>query len=101
VTALAFEGHDLQPIQSFEELRWWITRAAMQQENLQVERQDASGAHLGGLVLPLARLAGASVDSEMFQSVGIVSPMRSAVLREVKEGGPGYRAGLKAQDVVL
>jgi len=101
VTSIAFEGHDLQPIQSFEELRWWITRAAMQQENLQVERQDASGAHLGGLVLPLARLAVASVDSEMFQSVGIVSPMRSAVLREVKEGGPGYRAGLKAQDVVL
>jgi len=101
VTALAFEGDDLQPIQSFEELRWWITRAVLQQEDLLVERQDASGAHLGSLVLPLSKLAGASVDSQLFQTIGLVSPMRSAVLRDVKEGGSGYRAGLKPQDVVL
>ena len=101
VTALAFEGEDLQAIQSFEELRWWMTRAAMQRENLLLDRQDVSGAHLGSVVLPLAALVGASVDSEMFQRVGIVSPMRSAVLREVKEGGSAYRAGLQALDEVL
>ena len=101
VTALAFEGEDLQAIQSFEEVRWWMTRAAMQRENLLLDRQDISGAHLGSVVLPLAALVGASVDSEMFQRIGIVSPMRSAVLREVKEGGSAYRAGLQALDEVL
>jgi regulator of sigma E protease len=88
------------PVAHFEDLRWAITRAVVQGEDLTLWVQGASGGERT-VPLALADVAGTEVDAEMFARLGFPGPYSAPVLGEVLPGGAAQRAGLLAGDVVL
>ena len=100
VSAVAFEGDDATAIDSFEEFRWWLTRAALAHKDLDVEfRSD--GGPLQRRVLRLASMDAREADSKLYQTIGFVSPYSPARLGEIVPDEAAARAGLKTGDTVL
>ncbi len=100
VVRVGFEGDDLTEVQSFDELRWWITRGALEQHNLQLETAR-DGAHAAqSVVLPLSGVSAANADAQLFRDIGIVAPFSEPRIGEVLAGGAAQAAGLQAGDIV-
>jgi regulator of sigma E protease len=96
VQAAGFTGDTAQPIRSFEELRWLLTRGALDGHDLRLEL-----ARGGEVVLPLSRMDTREADAQMLRKVGIVAPWSPPVLGDVMKGGAAERAGLRKGDRVL
>ena len=96
VTRAGFEGEALHNIDSFEDLRWLLTRGAL-------DGHDVRVAVNGGreLVLALSQLQATDADAQLFRKVGILGPYTSPVIGDVVAGGAGDKAGLRKGDVVL
>ncbi|HEY8050823.1 MAG TPA: RIP metalloprotease RseP [Ramlibacter sp.] len=97
VTRGGFDGDDLQRIRSFEDLRWLLTRGALDGRDVRLEVEGSSRQ-------PLLELSGMRVreaDAQLFRTIGIVSPWTPPVIGEVMDKGAGRRAGLREGDIVL
>ncbi|MBA3772480.1 MAG: RIP metalloprotease RseP [Ramlibacter sp.] len=95
VEKAAFEGDELQPVRSFEDLRWLLTRGAL--DGHDVRLQMAGGREA---VLALSSLQAADADAQLFRKIGILGPWTPPVIGEVMDGA-ARRAGLRTGDVVL
>ncbi len=103
VTEAAFEGEALQPVQSFEDLRWLLTRGALDGQNVRIAYR-AAGADAGPVrqaTLQLDRIGAREADMQLFRKIGIVGPWTPPVLGEVQADGAAARAGLRQGDTVL
>ena len=98
VTAIAFEGSALDPVESFEEVRWMLTRGALDGHDvrLAVDRNGRSAE----TVLRLSTIQAREADEKLHREIGILGPWTVPVLGEVVKGGAGERAGLQKGDVV-
>lgn len=101
VAAAGFVGEPAQPLRSFEELRWLLTRGALDGRDLRLEFAREGGGRGGELVLPLGQIDARDADAQLLRKVGIVSPWSPPVLGEVMAGGAAARAGLQKGDRVL
>ncbi|MES2978209.1 MAG: RIP metalloprotease RseP [Pseudomonadota bacterium] len=104
VTRAGFEDEGLDDVRSFEDLRWLLTQAALNDRNLRLELGSAPGAMRPPgreVVLPLEGLDASEVDANLFRKIGITGPWTAPVLGEVMAGGPASRAGLAKGDQVL
>ena len=99
VARAGFEG-ELEPIRSFEDLRWRITRGALDGRDLAVEIAGESGRPGREIVLPLSRIGAKDADAQMFRRIGIVAPLTRPEIGEVMAGGAAERAGLRSGDLV-
>ena len=102
VTRAAVEGEALAPVHSFEYLRWFLTQAALNGQNVQLELQ-ASAAGKGALQelrLPLAAMDASEVDAQLFRKIGIVGPWTPPVIGDVMPDGAAAAAGLHPGDTV-
>ena len=105
VQQAAFAGEDLEPVHSFEDLRWRLTQGALEGRDVQlsVGRSDTAPARV--VLLELSRLQGGSevkqADARLFRKVGILGPWTPALIGELSAGGAGERAGLRKGDLVL
>ncbi len=96
-----FDGEPQQAIASFEELRWLLTRGALDGRDLRVTiTADSPG---GGreLLLPLSQVDAKNADAQMMRKVGVVSPWSPPQLGDVNADGAAARAGLQKGDLVL
>ncbi|MEY2859957.1 MAG: hypothetical protein RL392_415 [Pseudomonadota bacterium] len=100
VLAVAFDNETSVEVTSFDDFRWWLTRAAIGYRNLKVELQQDDGL-LVSKTLELASMESSNADSALFRSIGLVSPYSPAQLGEVVRGGAAERAGLISGDVIL
>ncbi len=100
VQSAALDGDALQPVRSFEDLRWLLTRGALDGRDLRLVLAREGGTRGGEVLLPLSQLAVRDVDAQTVRKVGIVSPWTPPVLGEVRAGA-AQRAGLRSGDVVL
>jgi regulator of sigma E protease len=100
VLRAGFENRELQDIPSFDELRWLMTRAVLQGQNLHVVVKDAQGHEPSHLVLKLAELQGQDADEKLFQKIGIAGPFSEPVLGAVSPGSAAEKAGLRQGDRV-
>ena len=100
VASAALEGESPEPIRSFEELRWLLTRAALDGRDLRLQLARDAGSRGGELVLPLSRMDSRDADAQMLRKVGIVAPWSPPVLGEIMAGGAAERAGLRKGDLV-
>jgi regulator of sigma E protease len=94
----ASEWHD---VRSLTDLRWQLTQSILHGENLDllVSDRDGRGQHRVGL--DLASLATSEVDAKLMQRIGLGSAWSEPVLGDVKAGGAGAAAGLRAGDRVI
>lgn len=101
ITAAALEGDELVPVQSFEDLRWWIMRAALFGQDLHMEYTTASGHPGQTVVLPLGAAASRQPTPTLFREVGWLTPRFAAVMGDIGAGGAAQLAGLRKGDQVL
>ncbi len=99
VLRAGFEGDTLRPVASFEDVRWWLTRGALERRDVRLVLGDAGRER--ELVLPLAQVEAQEADAALFRRVGVVAPYGRAVIGEVMAGGAAERDGLRQGDVVL
>jgi regulator of sigma E protease len=101
VQAAALEGDAVQSIRSFEDLRWLLTRGALDGRDLRLVLEREGGRPAGELLLPLSRIDARNADAQLMRKIGIVAPWSPPVLGEVMAGGAAERAGLREGDRVL
>ncbi len=100
VVQAGFEGEDLRNVDSFEDLRWLLTRGALDSRDVRLALTGAQG---GGreLALPLSQLQATDADAQLFRKIGILGPYTPPVIGDVVAGGAGDKAGLRKGDLVL
>ncbi len=101
VLAQALGEDDLAPVRSFEDLRWALTRGALDGEDVRLVVQPRPGAAERQVLLPLSGMDVSQADATLFRRIGIAGPWTRPVLGEIMPGGAAERAGLRAGDVVL
>jgi regulator of sigma E protease len=99
VTRAGFDGA-LEPVQSFEDLRWRMTRGALDGRDLTLEIAGEGGRPPRELVLPLSRIEAKDADAQMFRKIGVVAPLTRAEIGDVMTQSAAERAGLRSGDVV-
>lgn len=101
VLRAGFAGDTPREVASFDDLRWMLTRAALDGHDLQLvtTRAEGPGAERS-IVLELSRLQARDANLQMFRDIGIVGPWTPPVLGEVKPEGAAAAAGLLQGDVV-
>jgi len=101
VEAAALEGDPVEPLQSFEELRWLLTRGALDGRDLRLTLAREGSGGRREVLLPLSDLDTRNADAQLLRKVGIVAPWSPPVLGEVMAGGAAERAGLRRGDLVV
>ncbi|RST45727.1 RIP metalloprotease RseP [Variovorax sp. DXTD-1] len=99
ITHAGFDG-DLEPVQSFEDLRWRMTRGALDGQDLTLEIAGEGGRPERQLVLPLSRMQAKDADPQMFRKIGVLAPLTRPEIGEVMAGSAAERAGLRNGDLV-
>ena len=90
-----------EPVASLTDLRWQITRSALDGIDVRLEVTDAASHARREVQLPLAALEAREADAVLARSIGLGTPFSEPVLGELKAAGPAERAGLLAGDRVL
>ncbi|WP_296508659.1 RIP metalloprotease RseP [Rhodoferax sp.] len=91
----------LEPVQTFEEFRWWLTTAALKQKVLLLEViDDEAGGRTLVRSLDFSREVTHAVDATLFQRIGWLSPFSKAEIGEVSAGSRAASAGLLPGDLV-
>ena len=101
VSAVALENEAPTDVESFDDLRWHLTQAALNGQDLTLWVSAKAGQAGRPLVLPLSTGPRPEADSALFAWVGIQAPWTAPVLGEVLPGGAAEAAGLRAGDLVL
>jgi regulator of sigma E protease len=91
----ADEAEPLAPVRSFEDLRWRLTRGALDRRDVRLELQGRE------VLLPLSGLDVREADAQLFRKIGILGPWTAPVVGDVMAGGAADKAGLRKGDVVL
>ena len=88
-----------QDVVSFDELRWVLTQAALEQRDLTLVGQRQS--QRVQVKLPLSTLQAMEPDEQMYRRIGILAPYAAPVLSSLVETGAAKASGLAAGDKVL
>jgi len=100
VTQVGMANGDLMDVQSFEDVRLILTRAALDNEDVRLVLDHAK--YTGReVILPLSGLKTSQVDGELFAKIGIVAPYTRPVIGATMDDGIARNAGLLAGDEVL
>jgi regulator of sigma E protease len=100
VLQAGFEGEALHNVGSFEELRWLLTRGALDSRDVRLVVTGTSAAGRE-LLLPLSQLNAKDADAQLFRKVGILGPYTPPVIGKVVPGRAADKAGLRQGDLVL
>ena len=101
VERAALAGDELRAIVSFDDLRWFLTRGALEGHDVQLEISRPPN-KTGTLVFfKLSELGAQNADAQLFEKIGVVVPFTLPVIGKVASGAAADRAGLKEGDLVL
>lgn len=100
VERAGFDGDELEAIESFEELRWILTRGALEGRDVRLLLSEPARATRSEVLLGLSSLQANDADAELFRRIGIAGPFSRAVIGAVTPGAPADKAGLRDGDVV-
>ena len=88
-------------VNSFDDLRWQLTQAALSNQDMTLWVSDSEGGSARAVSLPLAEMDVREADASLLQRIGIVGPWSEPVVGEVMAGGAAAAAGLLEGDRVL
>jgi regulator of sigma E protease len=89
------------PVDSFEDLRWRLTQAALSGEDMTLWLANGENGQGEPVALPLSQLDVQEANLALYRKIGILAPWSAPVLGEIMDGGAGKAAGLMAGDLVL
>ncbi len=111
VQSASFDGESLEPVRSFEDLRWRLMQGALNGRNVRLavtddstvpkNAQSSADAPVREVVLNFQNFDVNEVDAQMFRRIGIIGPWTEPVLSNLLVGGPADKAGLQAGDLVV
>ncbi|MEY4710753.1 MAG: hypothetical protein RIS88_203 [Pseudomonadota bacterium] len=101
VQAGGFEGEALQPLASFDDLRWLLTQGALDGRDVRLRVTRGSGGRQREVVLALGSLGAHEADTALVRRIGVMGPLTRPLIGEVTAGGAAQRAGLRKGDQVL
>lgn len=96
-----FEGEPLEDVQSFEGLRWWLARGAIEHRNVQLVFTTSREPRPQSILLKLSGVDARSADAQLFQRIGLAAPYSPARLGSVLPDGAAAQAQLQVNDLVL
>ena len=100
VQRAGFDGDELQSVESFEDIRWFLTRGALEGKNVRLVVSGAVNATPGDVLLKLGGMDASEANADLFRKIGVVGPFSLAVIGEVTAGAAADKAGLRNGDVV-
>ena len=101
VLGAALGDDEIEPVQSFEDVRWLLTRGALDGQNARLSVQGDGGSGHREITLDLAAMQAKDADLELFRKIGILSPWTKPVIGDVMKDSAAERSGLKQNDLVL
>jgi regulator of sigma E protease len=101
VQQAGLEGDSLQPVRSFEDLRWLLTRGALDGHDVRLQLAPGGSGAGREAVLALSRIDSADADAQLFRKIGLMGAWTPPTIGEVMEAGAAHRAGLRKGDLVL
>jgi regulator of sigma E protease len=101
VERAALGSDELEEVRSFEDLRWLLTRSALEGDRARLEVRPQGSSAVRELVLDMSTIDSREADAQLFRKIGILGPWTRPVLGEVMPQGAAARAGLRQGDVVL
>jgi len=101
VTATAALEDEAEPVRSFDDLRWRLTQAALDRQDLRLWVADGPGVPGREMSLPLSTLEATDVDAGLFERIGVVAPWSAPQIGEVLPDGAAAAADLQPGDRVL
>jgi regulator of sigma E protease len=101
VRAAAFDGEALEPLDSFDDLRWLLTRGALDGRDVRLQVDSGPGGRQREVLLPLSGIDAREADARLIRQIGLTGPLTRPVLGDILAGGAAERAGLRKGDLVL
>lgn len=101
VLEAGFDDEGTQPIRSFEELRWLLTRGALDGRDLRLVLSQDGTSGAGTKLLRLSQLDASKADESLQRKIGLTVPWMKPQVAEVVPGGAAEAAGLRVGDLVL
>jgi len=101
VRAWSDDGVAWRDVRSLTDLRWQVTQSLLRGERLELLVSGRDGRGQRRASLDLASLAQSEIDTKLMQKIGLGGAWSEPVLGEVKAGGAGAAAGLRAGDRIL
>jgi regulator of sigma E protease len=96
-----FVGDEPGDINSFEDLRWLLTRGALERRDVNLLVQKKLNSPPEMVSLKLSAVDATEADAKLFRRIGIVGPWTRPVIGEIAADSAAAKAGLVQGDVVL
>ncbi|MEI6732344.1 MAG: RIP metalloprotease RseP [Comamonadaceae bacterium] len=100
VLRAGFDRSELQEVRSYEDVHWWLTRSALERQDLWLQVTESTTSRSHDIVLRSSSVNGSELSGELFQQVGLSGPFTRPVMGNIMVGGAADRAGLRNGDVV-
>ncbi len=100
VERAGFDAQTLETVQSFGDVREWLSRGALDGKDVTLEVSTKDHAARRGVLLHLSELQSGDMTPELFLKIGLTGPLTQALIGEVQDGA-ARRSGLRSGDRVL
>ena len=100
VQQAGFDGESLRPVRSFDDLRWLLTRGALDGRDVRLQLAAPGSRQPNEVVLGLSRIESREADAQLFRRIGVVGPWTPPLIGEVMPAGAAARSGLRQGDLV-
>jgi regulator of sigma E protease len=101
ILTITGESAESEAIRSMDDLRWHITRAALDRYDLKLQVREAGRDSVRIISLPITQLDIREADAQMYRKIGLAAPFSSPTIGKMDSGGVADRAGLRTNDLIL
>ena len=100
VVRAALDAEAATEVRSFEDLRWQLTRGALEGQDVRLWVQTEKAGSEREFLLSLSALDSREADTRMFQKIGVMGPLTRPVMGDIMPDSAAAQAGLRTGDEV-
>lgn len=100
VQRAGFADGELTDVESFEDIRWLLTRGALEGHDVRLVVTGPARGTDRDVVLKLSGLDASEANAALFRKIGLVGPFSRPVIGELVPGAAADKAGLRDGDLV-
>ncbi len=101
VLRAGFVKDELEPMESFEGLRWLLTQGALEGRDIRMEVVPAPGKSSREVVLATGSINARDADARLFRQIGLIGPWTRPVIGDILPDSAADRSSLAKGDLVL